>query len=92
MKDYMKLLRFLKGHTKVLAWAVAFMLVSTAFEGIQFSMIVPITDRILSKGKIIPPGQVPAFLQELINTVNSTEPWALLKIVPFIFIILFFFK
>ena len=58
MKNYLKLLKFLEGNVKILVLASACMLFSALFDGFQLSLIVPITDKILSKSAIVLPGQV----------------------------------
>jgi len=79
MANYLKLLRFLKGHVKMLVLATFCMLFSALFDGFQLSLIVPITDKILSKGEIILPGKAPAFFANFVAKVNSIEPMILLK-------------
>ncbi|MCX5681638.1 MAG: hypothetical protein NT079_05110 [Candidatus Omnitrophica bacterium] len=81
MKDYFKLLKFLKGHTKVLAWATGCMLVSALFDGFQLSLIIPMADKILGKGEIKLPGQVPGWLSHFVGQVNAIPSDKLLSIV-----------
>ena len=77
MKEYLRLLRFLKGHSGILGLATVFMLISTIFDGVQLSLIVPLTDKILTKNKIIIPGNVPDFARHIIDKINATDPMTL---------------
>ena len=79
MQDYLKLLRFLRGHIKILVLASIYMLFSALFDGIQLSMIVPLTDKILTNKKIILPGKAPEPIVSIINKINDIEPMALLS-------------
>ncbi len=79
MNNYAKLLRFLSGKVRILVLATICMLFSALFDGFQLSLIVPITDKILSRSKIILPDQAPAVLSEFINHINSLEPMVLLR-------------
>ncbi len=95
MKDYFRLLRFLRGHVKLLCLATLFMLISTLFEGFQLSLAVPLTDKILSKNQIILPGKVPHFFQSFIDKINATDAstllWAMLIVVMVMIVLKGFF-
>ncbi len=82
MREYWKLLRFLKGHYGILALATVFMLISTLFQGVQLSLLIPLTDKILTNNKIIFPGKIPFFLQSFVDQINVMEPIKLLYIAP----------
>ncbi len=82
MKDYFKLLRFLRGHVPILSLASACMLISTLLDGFQLSLLVPMTDKILSKSKIILPSKVPDFLARLIDKMNGMDSMTLLWMLP----------
>ncbi len=92
MSDYIKLLRFIKGHTREFSLAVFFMLVSSIFEGAQFSLLVPLTDRILTNKKIILPNKVPAFFQHLIDSFNNMDVKTLFWVLPLGFFIMIVIK
>jgi len=91
MKSYFELLKFLKGHIRVLVWATVCMLVSAVFDGFQLSLIIPMADKILGKGQITLPGQAPHWLANFVNQVNAIPSERLLSIVAigclFIFLI-----
>jgi ATP-binding cassette, subfamily B, bacterial MsbA len=82
MKDYLKLLRFIKGHGREFALAVFFMFISSLFQGAQFSLLVPLTDRILTNKKIILPNKVPPFFQDLVDRFNNMDIDTLFWVVP----------
>lgn len=92
MKDYFKLLKFLKGHVGVLAWATVCMLVSAVFDGFQLSLIIPMADKILGKGEIKLPGQTPSWLSNFVNEVNAIPSDRLLVIVAVGFVVIFIIK
>ena len=92
MRNYFKLLRFLKGHIPILIGASACMLVSAVFEGVQLSLIVPMTDKILGKGKITMPHQVPDFVSRIIDKINATPAMTLLGIMAIGVLVLFLLK
>lgn len=92
MKDYFKLLKFLKGHVSVLVWATVCMLVSAVFDGFQLSLIIPMADKILGKGEIKLPGQMPSWLSNFVNEVNAIPSDRLLVIVAVGFVVIFIIK
>ena len=92
MKNYLKLLKFLKGYTRLFSVAVATMLVSSFFEGFQLSLLVPMTDRIFNNKPIVIPNQLPAFIANFIERLNSMTPEALFTIFPFVVIIALLIK
>ena len=92
MREYLRLLRFLKGHFGILGLATVFMLISTIFDGVQLSLIVPLTDKILTKNKIIIPGNLPDFARHLIDLINATDPMTLLWSMPIAVMVMLVFK
>ncbi len=85
MRDYFKLLSFLKGHGREFVLAVFFMFISSLFQGVQYSLLVPLTDRILTNKSIVLPNKVPVFLQNLVDRFNATDTHLLLWLIPLIF-------
>src|SRR3989338_1036914 len=79
MKNYFKLLKFLKGQRKVFVWAVIFMAISTLLEGIQLSMLVPMTDIIFNKKKIVFPGNLPSPVSQFVDQLNAMSPEVMLS-------------
>lgn len=94
MKDYLKLLRFLRGHGGLFAAAFVLMLLSALFEGVQFSMMVPLVDRIFTKQPITLPNPdlVPGFIVNLVETLNSIPPEELLTMLVIAFFSLLLIK
>ena len=73
MKDYIRLLKFLKPHIAILAIAMLFMLLFGIFEKASLGAIIPLIDNVISGKDIIMPGQnyAPSALVSLINSINS---------------------
>ena len=92
MRDYFKLLRFVKPHIGILAVAALCMMVSTIFGGVSLSMIVPLSDRVLTNKKIIIPHNVPGFVSSVVNKLNSMNPMQVLKIMAVALIVVFLIK
>ena len=92
MRNYLKLLSFLKGHRRLFGAAVLTMLIASFFEGFQLSLLVPMTDRIFNNKKIIVPTRLPGFIESGIDRLNTCEPAALLWIFPFAVIIVLLIK
>src|SRR3989338_199485 len=82
MKNYLKLLRFLKGHRILFTWAVVAMFIASLFESVQLSLLVPLADRIFSKKPIVVPNKLPPFLADLVSHLNAIDPHRLLMILP----------
>jgi subfamily B ATP-binding cassette protein MsbA len=92
MKNYLKLLEFLKGHLGRFGVAIVFIILSSVFEGVQLSMMLPVIDRIFTQKPIVIPNKVPVFLANIVNQLNSTDVNTLFWMVPLTFIVLFAFK
>ncbi len=92
MQNYLKLLAFLKGHRKRFSLAVFFIFLSSLFEGVQLSFMLPIIDRIFTNKQIILPNKVPAFAQKVVAWLNATDAHTLFQIIPLAFIVTFIMK
>src|SRR3989338_4458464 len=92
MKNYIKLLGFLKGHRKLFAVAVLTMLIASFFEGFQLSLLVPMTDRIFNNKKIIVPNHLPHFVEAGIDKLNALDASTLFWIFPFAVIVILLVK
>lgn len=88
MGDYFKLLSFLKGHRREFFLAVFFMFVSSLFQGVQYSLLIPLTDRILTNKKIVLPNKVPMFLQNMVDHFNNMEVSVLFWVIPLVFFVM----
>jgi len=92
MKNYLKLLRFLKGYEGEFGIAIIFIILSSVLEGVQFTFILPVVDRIFENKPIILPNKVPLFLTHLVDKLNTMSPSVLFWMVPMVFMILFTIK
>ncbi|MBP9854213.1 MAG: ABC transporter ATP-binding protein [Candidatus Omnitrophica bacterium] len=92
MKNYIKLLSFLRGHYRLFSIAIVLMLLATIFEGIQLPLLVPLMDRIFNDKPIIIPNQLPDFLNNIVLQLNATKQETLFWIFPIILIILLIMK
>ncbi|MBF0570260.1 MAG: ABC transporter ATP-binding protein [Candidatus Omnitrophica bacterium] len=92
MKNYFKMLRFLKGHQGRFAVAIIFIILSSLFEGVQLSFIPLVFDRIFNNKKILIPNKIPACLENLINHFNNTDVVTLFWVIPLGFMIVFCIK
>ncbi len=92
MKNYLKLLGFLKEQKRLFVVAVVALFVSSLFEGVQYTLLVPLTDRIFNKKQIVFPNQIPDFLRHLIEKLNTMEPATLLSILPWAVVVLMVVK
>ncbi len=91
-KEYLKLLKFLKGKISQLVLAFILMGFTAIFDGVSIGMIVPLADNVLTGRKIIVPRKLPDFLENIIQKFNSLEPLVLLKMLSIGVIILLFLK
>ncbi len=92
MKNYLRMLSFLKGHQKRFSLALFFILFSSLFEGIQLTFMLPVIDRIFTNKKIIIPNEVPQFLTDLVNYLNNVDVHTLFWVIPLSFLGLFAVK
>lgn len=92
MKDYFKLLKFIKPHKATFTLAVICMGVSAFFDNVTLAMIIPIADRIMTNKQIVIPAKMPGFIDKLIAFLNATPPDVLLKGVAVFVVVLFLLK
>jgi subfamily B ATP-binding cassette protein MsbA len=73
MRDYIKLLKFLKPHIWILVVAVLFMILFGAFEKASLWAAIPFVDNVLVGKEILMPGQhyVPPALINLVGKINE---------------------
>lgn len=79
MKNYLRLLSFLKGHKKIFLLAVFFMGISSLLEGIQYSLLVPLTDILFTHKKIVVPPETPHFIGNIVTYINGIDSQELFK-------------
>ncbi|HOX54452.1 MAG TPA: ABC transporter ATP-binding protein [Candidatus Omnitrophota bacterium] len=92
MKDYLRLIKYLKPHIPVLVWAGVCMFFSTIFDGVSLSMIVPLADKVLTDKQIVVGTKLPDFVMAFINKINSMPPITLLTIMVWVVLALFILK
>lgn len=90
MKNYIKLLGFLKGHRKLFSIAVFTMFIASFFEVFQMSMLVPMTDRIFNNKQIVIPNTLPPFAADFVAKLNAIDPHAMFPyfIIGFVFVLI----
>ena len=87
MRNYLKLLRFLKDYKRLFGIAVGAMLIASAFRIFELSMLAPIIDRIFNQKPIIPPNQLPDFLSGIVQYLNELDPAVLFRTMPFVILL-----
>ncbi|MCX5712048.1 MAG: ABC transporter ATP-binding protein, partial [Candidatus Omnitrophica bacterium] len=92
MKDYFKLLKFIKPHKSTFILAIIAMGFSALFDNVTLAMIIPVSDRIMTNKQIIIPVKLPQFLTNFIAMLNVTPPNVLIKWVSIFMVILFVLK
>ncbi len=74
MRNYLKLLGFLKGHKRLFFWAIFANFFASLFEGLQWTMLVPVIDPIFTHKPIKIPNKVPPFIADMVDKINQTNP------------------
>jgi len=92
MKDFFRLVKFLKPHLGIFALAVICMFASALFDGIQIAPAVPMIDNVFTGRAITISRPLPAFLTQLIAVINALPRMKLLKFIVFGFLGLFVLK
>src|SRR3989338_4758660 len=72
MKDYIRLLKFLKPHIWILCVALVFIALFSLFEKVSLGTIIPVVDSIIAEKEIVMPGAkyAPAFIVTLVDKIN----------------------
>ncbi len=92
MKDYLKLLKFVRPYKGLFLIATVCMGFSAIFDGISLAMMVPLADKVLTNKKIIVPTKLPDFLAGFVDKINNTPPQALLNYMVVAVLLLFLLK
>lgn len=92
MKEYLRLIKYLKPHITILVLAVVCMLFSAIFDGVSLSMIVPLADKVLTNQMIVLPTKLPDFVMNFIDKINSIPSIKLLYIMAWSVLALFILK
>ena len=94
MKDYIRFLRFLKPYIWIMVVAVICMMITSSMGGVSLGMIIPMVDNILSDRTISILGKenLPEFLVNLVDKINSIPKSSLLSWLIFIIALIFLIK
>ena len=86
------MLKFLKGHQGKFGVAIIFIVLSSIFEGVQLSFILPVVDRIFTNKQIIVPNKIPVFIAHFVDKLNTMDAYTLFKLTPWVFLVMFAIK
>jgi len=92
LRDYLKLLRFVKPYLGLFLLGTVFMALSAVFDGVSLAMIVPLADKVLTNKKIIIPTKLPPMLSSFIDKINNTPSATLLSYMSIAVLVLFLIK
>ena len=92
MRDYFKLLKFVRPYLGLFVLASVCMGFSAVFDGVSLAMMVPLADKVLTNKKIVIPAKLPDFLSNLIDKINSVPAEELLGYMAVVIILLFIIK
>jgi len=92
MRDYLKLLRFIKPYLGMFSLATVCMVFSAIFDGVSLAMMVPLADKVLTNKQIIIPAKLPPFLADFVAKINSIPPATLLNYMAIGIVLLFILK
>ncbi len=92
MRDYLKLLRFIRPYLGLFSIATVCMVFSAIFDGVSLAMMVPLADKVLTNKKIIIPAQLPDLLSDVINKINNIPSEVLLGYMAVGIVLLFIIK
>jgi len=92
MKDWLKLLQFVRPYKWLFVAASICMGFSAVFDGVSLGMMVPLADRVLTNKKIIVPTKLPHCLVGFVDKINNTPPETLLNYMVVIVLLLFLLK
>ncbi len=92
MREYLKLLKFVRPYWLKFTAACACMGVSAIFDGLTLAMMVPLADKVFNNKQIVVPSKLPAAAEQFIAALNSTEPIQLMKYMVVAIPLLFFLK
>lgn len=92
MRDYLRLLKFVRPYMGIFSLAAICMAFSALFDGISLAMMVPLADKVMTNKKIILPGKLPPNISGLVDNINNTAPAVLLNYMAIGILLLFFIK
>lgn len=90
MKNYLRLIGYVKAHLWVLALAAGFMIFSSILQPISLGGFIPFIDKVMiGKDIVIPGHNVPGFISDLVLKINNMPRVKLLGIFIVFYIVLF---
>jgi len=93
MKNYLSMLKFIKGHEKLFIIAVIVMFFSSFFEIFQISLFAPLVDIIFNKKQMIAPNpHLPQFVLDGIAYMNAIDPAVAFKYAPVVLVVMIVIK
>ena len=92
MSEYKRLFKFMKPHMGLFSIASVFMVFSALFDGVSLTMILPLSDKILTGKKIILPAKLPSAVTGMVDALNNIAPAILLNYMIIAVIVLFVLK
>ncbi|MBM3243474.1 MAG: ABC transporter ATP-binding protein [Candidatus Omnitrophica bacterium] len=92
MRDYFKLLKFIKPYIGRFIIATVCMGFSAIFDGVSLAMMVPLADKVLTNKKIIIPVKLPDILGNFIEKINNIPAENLLGYMAIAIVALFIIK
>ncbi|NQT23518.1 MAG: ABC transporter ATP-binding protein, partial [Candidatus Omnitrophica bacterium] len=94
IRDYRRLVEFVKPHSRVLFFACICMLIFSVLNSISIAAVIPAFDNIINgRGITIPPdAKIPPFALDLVTKVNAIAPMNLLIILLIGGLVYFFLR
>lgn len=93
LKDYLRLIGYVKSHTWLLAIAALFMFFSSILQPISLGGLIPFIDRVLIGKKIVIPNEnIPYFITNIVSKINDIQAGRLLGIFIIFYILLFLLR
>ncbi|MFH1867587.1 MAG: ABC transporter ATP-binding protein, partial [Candidatus Omnitrophota bacterium] len=90
MKNYLRLIGYVKAHIWVLIVAAIFMIFSSTLQPISLGSFIPFIDRVMVGSEIvIPHKQVPVFVTDIVAKINNASRVKLLGVFMIFYILLF---
>ncbi|MEI8175414.1 MAG: ABC transporter ATP-binding protein [Candidatus Omnitrophota bacterium] len=92
--EYKRVFRFIKPHLGILFLAIGAMCVCSLMGSVSLGMLIPFVDKIVSGKQIAISNNVhvPAFLNDLVKTMNEKDPISLLNMLIIGVVVLFMIK
>lgn len=90
MKDYLRLIGYVKPHMWLLVTATVFMVFSSILQPISLSGLIPFIDRVLMRERIVIPNEnIPQIITDIVSKINNIPVSRLLGIFVIFYILIF---